>query len=512
MQKAADSELLRDFQAEVLSKVPHLSQGGMVENPTPLIDLTQVLVECAKSEYGMKLNPGVAKVYGKFESKIFGGSVKVRPAVSIIGDAIASGRLSRGQTIFEATSGNFGLALGVLRGLGLDVVALVSRKLQPGVVERLRADGVRLVDLDVEICPAPGMQGDVNLVAAKAAVASVGQQLVELGFKREPFGGVGAEAESLLARQDAINLAKLLARTYGGYCPEQYDNDLNVEVHEEVTAAEVDQQLQQLGSSLEASAVVCAFGTGGTGTGVSRYVERKYGKKGVRVVFPLAGQDVAGIRTREKAEGLRFYDPGAYLGEHEVDFEETRRLFEYFNERGYDLGESGGLVLYACMQMLNYGLGRSLVAIIADGADKYVQEVRAARRAKKDQVTLRDAAANIGGYGGVVWTHNMFVPKPEGIRAIASSLGCDESIIKVADVSDVQSVLNGSEPSEDFGKLLPAGKRPLLVVCMAGNTSLRLAKVLERTGAEAESLIRRISALPGARGMQPLELVSVASR
>jgi cysteine synthase/rhodanese-related sulfurtransferase len=513
-QTAADEALLRRFQAEVKEKVPHLKDGtrNRVLNPTPLVNLTDALIECARTQYGMRLRTDAVKVYGKFDSKIYGGSVKVRPAVRIIEDAIVSGRLARGQTVFEATSGNFGLALGMLRNLGLDAVALVSRKLQQGVVKQLRADGVRLINLDIDICPAPGMQGDANLFMARGIAASVGQQLAELGFDSRRFDAVASEAEELLARQDAIGLAKLLARAYVGFCPEQYDNELNAEVHETVTAPELDQQLGELGDNLGGHAVVCAFGTGGTATGVSRYVSRKYGRKGVRVVFPLAGQDVAGIRTREKAEGLKFYQPEAYLGEHEVDFEETRKVFEFFNGKGYDVGESGALVLYACMQMLNYGLEKKLVAVVADGGAKYVTEVRTApQRARRDQVTLSEAASSIREYGGVVWAHNMFVPREEGIRVIASALGCDKEAIKVARAKDVQTILNGGEPSEDFEKFLPQDQKPLLLVCMAGNTSLMLAKVLERRGIVAESLVGGITGLPASRTRQPFELVQISA-
>ena len=511
MQKeAADRQLLQKFEEGVRDNVPHM-EGRRVVNPTPLVDVSEVLRECARDEYGVHLAADGLRVFAKFDSKIAGGSVKVRPAVRIAEEAISSGRLRSGQTIFEATSGNFGLALGALGRLGLDVVALVSRRLQQGVLDQLRAGGVRLVNLDIDICPAPGLQGSADVLVARGVAQSVRQQLAELGFDPKEFDAVGEEAVEILARQDAISLAKLLARAFGGFCTEQYDNELNVEAHSTVTGPEIDQQLEGMGSSLGRADFVCTFGTGGTAGGVGRYISAKHGRKGVRVVFPLAGQDVAGIRTKEKSLGLRFYSPGAYLGEHEADFEEASRLFEFFNRKGLDVGESGALALYACMQLVNYGVGREFVVMVADGSSKYTAEVKAvARRGKRDQVRLDEAASAIGEYGAVIWAHNMFVPRPEGIRVIASSLGCDESAVKVANVADVQAVLNGRDPSEEFEKLLPKEDRPVLVVCMAGNTSLMLAKVLERRGVAAESLVGGISGLPGSRGKQPFELVQVS--
>lgn len=510
MQAASkESGLFQRFEAEVRSQLPRL-EGERIVNPTPLADVTAALYECATSEYGLKLGSG-ARVLAKLDSKIAGGSVKVRPAVSIVGEAIASGKLKEGQTVFEATSGNFGLALGPLGRLGIGIVALVSRRLQQGVIDRLRADGIRLINLDIDICPAPGMKGDADLLVAREVAASVSQQLAELGFERKLFEEVRGKAEELLARQDAIGLAKLLARTYGGFCTEQYDSQLNVQVHQSVTGPELDQQLGELGASLAETDFVCTFGTGGTAAGVGMYVASKHGRKGVRVVFPLAGQDVAGIRSRDKAMGLKFYEPESYLGEHEIDFDEATRLFQFFNGRGYDIGESGALALYACMQLINFGVGKQFVVMVADGAEKYSMEVKAfARRGKRDQVRLDEAASAIKQYGGVVWAHNMFVPKDEGVRIIASSLGCPESDVKVAATKDVQAVLNGEEPSENFESLLPRDERPILVVCMAGNTSLMLAKVLERRGVAAESLVGGIAGLPASRGKRPFELVEIA--
>ena len=511
MQSASvDGGLLARFDAEVLAKVPHIEDGRVVR-PTPLVDVTDALVECGKSEYGLGISKAGVRVFAKFDSKIEGGSVKVRPAVAIVRDAIATGKLVKGQTVFEATSGNFGLALAGIGRLGLDVVALVSRRLQQGVIDQLQRDGVRLVNLDIDVCPAPGLKGDADALVAKSVASSVRQQLGQLGFDTVPFDRTREEAERLLGRQDAIGLAKLLARAYGGFCTEQYDNERNVEVHRTVTGPELDWQLREAGSSLGEADFVCTFGTGGTALGIGSYISSKHGRKGVRVVFPLTGQDVAGIRTREKAVGLSFYEPGAYAGEHEVDFEDASRVFAFFNRKGYDVGESGALALYACMELVNYGTGKEFVVMVADGASKYTSEVKAvSRRGKRDQVRLDQAAGSIGEYGSVVWAHNMFVPKEEGVKVIASSLGCREDAVKVADVSDVQAVLNGGEPSAEFERLLPTEDRPMLIICIAGNTSLMLAKVLERRGVAAESLVGGITGLPASKGRQPFDLLQPA--
>jgi cysteine synthase A len=171
-----DSSLMEHFEQEVWSKVPHLEEESSelkVVNPTPLIDITEDLKQCARTEYGLNLADKDLQVFGKFDSNLLAGSIKVRPAVRIIYDAIKSGKLRSGQTIIEATSGNFGIALGQIARLGLDVVTLVSRKLQEGVFEELRNERTRILNLDMDICPAPGMKINPNLLAAKATASNI---------------------------------------------------------------------------------------------------------------------------------------------------------------------------------------------------------------------------------------------------------------------------------------------------------------------------------------------------
>ncbi len=517
-----DSSLLDHFQQEIWSKVPHLEEekpGEMkVVSATPLIDITEDLRECARSEYGLDLADRDLRVFGKFDSNLLAGSIKVRPAVHIVYDAITTGKLKHGQTIFEATSGNFGIALGEIARLGLDVVALVSRKLQEGVFEELRSERIRIINLDMDICPAPGMKDNPNLLAAKATASNVRSQLSELGFDPVIFDKSRAAAEELLARQDIINLAKLLARIYGSFCPEQYDNELNIDVHKTVTAAEVDQQLREQGQSLAEFRVVCTFGTGGTSGGLSRYMMDKYGRKSLHVVFPLGNQDVAGIRTKGKAAGLKFYEPELYAGQHEVDFEQAKRLLKFFVGKGHDIGESSALALYAVMQMANFGgeAGGKFVVVIADGIQKYRKSIETIQETKPGRldIPLQEAVSNIRNYNRVLWIHTMYTPSKEGIELIANSLGVDESKIVVPKASDVERLLATQKIPKELDNALGGSEGDngkSLLVCMMGNTSLRAAQVLGEKGIVAESLTGGISALSQEKDKPISELVRIAT-
>ena len=511
-----DSVLLEHFQREIWSKVPHLEEKSgkvMVANPTPLMDITEDLKECAKKEFGLNLADADLQVFGKFDSSLLAGSIKVRPAVHIVHDAIVTGKLRRGQKIFEATSGNFGIALGQIGKLGLDVVTLVSRKLQEGVFEELRNEKIRIINLDMDICPAPGMKDNPNLLVAKATASNIRAQLSELGFDPAVFDRSSSDVEAILARQDIINLAKLLAKIYGCFCPEQYDNELNIDVHRTVTAVEIDQQLREQGKSLSDFRIICTFGTGGTSGGLSRYLTEKYGKKSVHVVFPLGEQDVAGIRTKGKALGLRFYEPERYAGQHEVDFEQAKRLLKFFVDKGHDIGESSALALYAVMQMANFGgYGGKFVVIIADGIQKYKRNMQTMeKKQNRMQVSLQEALSDIGDYNRVLWIHTQYTPRKEGIELIANSLGVDQSKIFVPKARDVERLLATQEIPKELDNALGGANGKSLLVCMAGNTSLMAARVLAGKGITAESLIGGISTLSQGKGKQIPELVRIAT-
>jgi rhodanese-related sulfurtransferase len=238
----------------------------------------------------------------------------------------------------------------------------------------------------------------------------------------------------------------------------------------------------------------------------------KYGKKSLHVVFPLGDQDVAGIRTKGKALGLKFYEPERYGGQHEVDFGQAKRLLKFFVDKGHDIGESSALALYAVLQMANFGGGGKFVVIIADGIQKYRRSLGTIKeRENRLQVTLKEAVSSIGNYNRVLWIHTMYTPRKEGIELIANSLGCDESKISVPKASDVERLLLTQEIPEELSKALGGADGKSLLVCMMGNTSFQVAQVLARKGIAAESLIGGIVSLSEGKGKQIPELVQMAT-
>lgn len=505
-----DKPLLEKFEKEIWNKIPHL-EGGKVVNATPLIDLTDDLKECAKNLYKLDISDLDLKIYGKFDANLISGSIKIRPAIHIMHDAIKTGKLKSNQTIIEATSGNFGIALGQMSKLGLTVVSLVSRKLQEGVFKELRNENIRIMDLDMDICPAPGMKdSDADALVAKATAANIRSQLIELGFDPTKYDNSISEVESLLADQDIINLAKLLSKIYDCFCPEQYDNELNIDAHRTITAVEIDQQLHENGDSLEDYKIYCSFGTGGTSGGLSKYMEEKYGKKSVHVVFPPAGQDVAGIRTKLKANGLKLYNPDAYASEQEVDFGQAKHLLKFFVDKGHNIGESTALALYAILEKLSDGDKGKFVVVVADGIEKYRKNLEAMSANKRIQVSLEEATSSIQEYDRIIWVHTQYTPKEEGIEIIAKSLGVDKEKITIPKASTINQLLSTQQIPDNLTKELDGSKGKSLLICMAGNTSLMTAQVLASKGIVTESLNGGITNLPAGQGKNPGEYIQIA--
>ena len=506
-----DKPLLEKFEQEIWSKIPHLEEDKVI-NATPLIDLTSDLKECAKNIYKLDISNLDLKVYGKFDANLISGSIKIRPAIHIMHDAIKTGKLKSNQTIIEATSGNFGIALGQMSKLGLTVVSLVSRKLQEGVFKELRNENIRIIDLDMDICPAPGMKdSDADVLVAKATAANIRSQLAELGFDPTIYDKSISEVETLLAAQDIINLAKLLSKIYDCFCPEQYDNELNTDAHRTITAVEIDQQLHENDDSLENYRIICSFGTGGTSGGLSKYMNQKYGKKAIHVVFPIPGQDVAGIRTKAKADGLKLYNPDAYDTEREVDFGQAKHLLKFFVDKGHNIGESTALALYAILEMVSDGDKGKFVVVVADGIEKYRKNLEAMSTNKRIQVSLEDAASSIQEYDKIIWVHTQYTPKEEGIEIIAKSLGVDKEKIAIPKASTINQLLSTQQIPEELSKDLDGTKGKSLLICMAGNTSLMTAQVLANKGIVTESLNGGITNLPEGLGKNPGEFIKAAT-
>lgn len=189
---------------------------------TPLVELGRL---CALR--GLK-----ARVAAKLESRNPGGSAKDRVAVSMLEDARASGRIAPGATVIEPTSGNTGVGLAMAAAsMGYRLILTMPDTMSAERRGLLRAYGARLVLTDGAL----GMAG-------------------------------------------AIARAKELAASIpGSFLPGQFENPANPAAHYAATGPEIWADTEG-----ELTAFVAAVGTGGTLTGVGRYLKEK--NPAVRVV------------------------------------------------------------------------------------------------------------------------------------------------------------------------------------------------------------------------------------
>jgi cysteine synthase len=295
---------------------------------TPMVRLTRVAA-------GLP-----APVLGKCEFLSPGGSVKDRIALAIIEEAELLGRLAPGATLVEATAGN--------TGLGLALVAA--------------ARGYRLV------CVLPEKMS----LDKRVALAAVGADVL-----------VTANAPPSSA-ENFQNVARRLAVERGWFLTDQFANPANPRVHETTTGPEV---LAQCGGRV--GAFVCGVGTGGTITGVGRFLKAHC--PGVRIVVA----DPVGSRLAHLVDPSHPDHDSAYEVEgiggsvvpatcdlgvideaervtDEESFAVARRLIR---EEGLLVGGSSGTTVAAALRLAaRGGYDGPVVAVLADSWDRYLSQ------------------------------------------------------------------------------------------------------------------------------------------
>lgn len=290
-----------------------------------------------------------ANIYAKLEYFNPTGSVKDRVAKYLIEEAEKSGKLRAGDTIFENTSGNTGIALAAFGAAkGNKVVIALEPGVSPERTQILRAYGAEVKSF-IDI---PGV----------------------LEIMQSPDANF----------QSTINAMEAYAVSKGYYYPNQCANDANVVAHYETTAPEI---WEQLDGKIDIFVAMC--GTGGTITGVSKYLKEK--NPDVKVVLVLPDEDSlpAPGKTTPKIDGIMKLhgkdDPFApiffkrhgfnYDEEIEVTATEAYKLArEIASTDGVFVGESSAAALVAAKELAKRpeNKGKNIVVLFADGGMKYL--------------------------------------------------------------------------------------------------------------------------------------------
>ncbi|HEY0600289.1 cystathionine beta-synthase [Brevundimonas sp.] len=201
---------------------------------TPMVEVT-------------KMDTGPCRLFLKLESQNPGGSIKDRIALSMIAAAEREGFLKPGGTIVEATAGNTGLALTLVgQAKGYKVLLVIPDKMSKEKIQHLRAMGadVRLTRSDV------------------------------------PHGHP----------EYYTDMAERLAQQIpGGFYVNQFANDANSEAHFRTTGPEIWEQMDH-----DVDALVAGIGSGGTITGIARYL-KSVGSDAKIILADPVGSTLAGI-------------------------------------------------------------------------------------------------------------------------------------------------------------------------------------------------------------------------
>ncbi|GMG89168.1 cysteine synthase [Cupriavidus sp. TKC] len=261
-------------------------------------------------------------ILGKLEGNNPAGSVKDRPAVSMIRHAEARGRIKPGDTLIEATSGNTGIALAMAAAIR----------------------GYRMVLI---------MPEDLSL-ERRQSMAAYGAEIILTPVK----GGM----------EYARDLADAMERDGKGVILDQFANPDNPLAHYETTGPEIWKDTDG-----RVTHFVSAMGTTGTITGVSRYLKEKNPLIQIIGAQPAEGSRIPGIRKWPEAYLPKIYDP-KFIDRQEpvtqADAEHMARRMA--REEGIFAGISAAGALCVALRIAEEVENATIVFVVCDRGDRYL--------------------------------------------------------------------------------------------------------------------------------------------
>ena len=261
-------------------------------------------------------------VLGKLEGNNPAGSVKDRPALSMIQRAQERGEIKPGDTLIEATSGNTGIALAMAAAIkGYRMVLIMPEDLSIERVQTMKAFGAELI-----LTPKSG------------------------------------------GMEYARDLAEQMKRDGKGVVLDQFANADNPRIHYETTGPEIWEATHG-----KVTHFVSAMGTTGTITGVARFLKEK--NPAVRIIGaqPSEGSRIPGIRKWPQEYLPKIYDPAnvdelIYVSQSDAE-EMCRRLAR---EEGIFGGISAAGACWVAQEIARREKDATIVFIVCDRGDRYL--------------------------------------------------------------------------------------------------------------------------------------------
>jgi cysteine synthase B len=261
-------------------------------------------------------------ILGKLEGNNPAGSVKDRPALSMIQRAQERGEIKPGDTLIEATSGNTGIALAMAAAIkGYRMILIMPEDLSIERAQTMKAFGAELI-----LTPKSG------------------------------------------GMEYARDLADSMAAQGKGRILDQFANPDNPRIHYETTGPEI---WEQTGGKV--THFVSAMGTTGTITGVSRFLKEK--NPAIRIIGaqPSEGSRIPGIRKWPEEYLPKIYDPTAVdelVLVSQGDAEETCR--QMARTEGIFAGISAAGACWVAQQINRTARNAVIVFIVCDRGDRYL--------------------------------------------------------------------------------------------------------------------------------------------
>ena len=289
---------------------------------TPIVKLNKI-----KEKYGLSSN-----LYVKLEMFNASGSVKVRIAKNIIEDAMSKRVINQDTLIVEPTSGNTGVGLAfVCSCLGLNFMAVMPENMSIERRKLIKAYGGKVLLTPTEL----GMQGSVDEVNR--------------------------------IKKDKDNV----------FVPSQFDNLLNPLTHEKYTGSEL---YNQMNGNIDI--LVCGIGTGGTITGLGRYLKKQ---KDIRVIgvepksSPLLTKGVTGSHKIEgiganfipKVLDIKVIDEIITISD-DLAYDGMRMLAE---KEGIFVGVSSGAAFMGALEIAKKLENKNIVVILPDTGERYLSKI-----------------------------------------------------------------------------------------------------------------------------------------
>jgi len=259
---------------------------------------------------------------GKLEGNNPAGSVKDRPALSMIQRAEERGDIRPGDTLIEATSGNTGIALAMAAAIkGYRMVLIMPEDLSIERAQTMKAFGAELI------------------LTSKAT-----------------------------AMEGARDLADEMQAQGKGLVLDQFANSDNPRIHFETTGPEIWQQ-----TNGQVTHFVSAMGTTGTITGVSRFLKEKNPKIQIIGAQPSEGSRIPGIRKWSPAYLPKIYDDTnvdelVYVSQQDAE-DMCRRMAR---EEGIFAGISAAGACWVALEIAKRVENATIVFIVCDRGDRYL--------------------------------------------------------------------------------------------------------------------------------------------